>query len=96
LVAVRVTDLLAARFGVALGVVVCVDSDVVALESGIADAGLSAVGVGWVLTAESGGAVVGGASCAKAVVVESARAAAIAIGALVYAWRWLIIMRTNC
>lgn len=84
MVAVRVTDLLAARFGVALGVV-CVDSDVLALESGIAAAGLSAVGVGWVLTAESGGAVVGGASCAKAVVVESARAAAIAIGALVHA-----------
>jgi hypothetical protein len=77
LVAVRVTDLLAARFGVALGVAVCVDSDVVALESGIAAAGLSAVGAVWVLTAESGAAVVGGASCAKAV-VESAKAAAIA------------------
>ncbi len=76
LAAVRVTDLLAARLGVAFGVVVC-DVDVVALESGAA-AGLSAVGAVWVLTAESGGAVVGGASCAKTVVVESAKAAAIA------------------
>jgi hypothetical protein len=79
LVAVRVTDLLAARFGV-----VCADSDVVALESGIDAAGLSAVGVGSVLTAEAGEAVVGGASCAKTG-VESARAAAIAMRALVHA-----------
>jgi hypothetical protein len=85
LAAVRVTDLLAVRFGVALGLVFCADADVVALESGIDAAGLSAVGVGSVLTAESGGAVGGGASCAKAVVVESARAAAIAMRALVHA-----------
>ncbi len=70
------------RFGVALGLVVFADAEVVALESGIAE-GLSGAGAVWVLTAESGGAVVGGASCAKAVVVESARAAAIAMRALV-------------
>jgi len=39
--------------------VVCVDVDVVALVSGAAAAGLSAVGVGWSLTTGAGSVVVG-------------------------------------
>ena len=81
--AARVTGLLVARFGVALRGVVRADVVVGVLDSVAAAGALSALGVGWALTAGSGAVVVGGASCAKAVAEESARVAAIAMVALV-------------